>query len=162
MSIAFERAVKIVLKNEGGYVNDPVDPGGETKYGITKRTYPKVDIKNLTEDGAKAIYKRDFWDPYPYDKLVYPDLAAKIFDTSVNVGQKRAFKFLQLAANIEGAKLVVDGAWGPKTTAAVNAINGEKLHSVYRQVQADYYKNLVAARPSLSKYIRGWLRRAAE
>lgn len=158
----FEKAVAIVLKNEGGYVNDPKDPGGETNFGITKRTYPTVDIKNLTKEKAAAIYKRDFWDPYPYDDLVFADLAIKVFDTSVNVGQKRAFRFLQQAANTLGATLVVDGVWGPKTTAAVNRLNQGTLLSVYREVQANYYKGLVVANPTLSKFLRGWLRRAEE
>ena len=158
----FEKAVAIVLKNEGGYVNDPKDPGGETNFGITKRTYPTVDIKGLTKEKAAAIYKRDFWDPYPYDELVFGDLAIKVFDTSVNVGQKRAFRFLQQAANTLGANLTVDGAWGPKTTSAVNGLNQGTLLSVYREVQANYYKGLVVANPTLSKFLRGWLRRAEE
>lgn len=158
----FEKAVAIVLKNEGGYVNDPKDPGGETNFGISKRSYPGLDIKSLTKEKAAEIYKYDFWAPYPFDDLVFAELAIKVFDTSVNVGSKRAFRFLQQAANTLGATLVVDGAWGPKTTAAVNKLNQGTLLSVYREVQANYYKSLVVSNPSLSKYLRGWLRRAEE
>ena len=61
MSSSFDLAIPIVLENEGGYVNDPADPGGETKYGISKRSYPALDIKNLTVEQATAIYLRDFW-----------------------------------------------------------------------------------------------------
>jgi hypothetical protein len=62
MSEHFERAVAFVLRHEGGYVNDPRDPGGETKYGISKRAYPRLDIKGLTEADAKEIYRRDYWE----------------------------------------------------------------------------------------------------
>ena len=58
----FDEIIQITLEHEGGYVHDPTDLGGETNFGIAKRFYPDVDIKNLTEDGAKEIYKRDYWD----------------------------------------------------------------------------------------------------
>lgn len=61
---AFEEAVNLVLKHEGGYVNNPADPGGETNFGISKRAYPSLDIANLTQDDAKAIYQKDYWRPY--------------------------------------------------------------------------------------------------
>ena len=64
MKTSFDEIIEVVLHHEGGYVNDPKDPGGETNYGISKRAYPDVDIKNLTEDGAKDIYRRDYWEKY--------------------------------------------------------------------------------------------------
>ena len=60
MKRTFDEIIEQVLEHEGGYVNDPKDLGGETKYGITKRFYPDVDIKNLTIDGAKEIYKKEY------------------------------------------------------------------------------------------------------
>lgn len=90
----FDQAVGMVLKHEGGYVNDPVDPGGETKYGISKRAYPKVDIAGLTVDGAKAIYKRDYWDAIGADQLP-ANVRYAAFDTAVNMGVGVARKFLK-------------------------------------------------------------------
>lgn len=93
MKESFEKAIDFVLSIEGGYVNDPSDPGGETKYGISKRAYPNVDIANLTESAAKEIYKRDYWDSLGCDNLVLGlDIVA--FDTAVNMGRAVAKTFL--------------------------------------------------------------------
>lgn len=81
----FERAFELVIGSEGGYVNDPNDPGGETKYGVSKRAYPSVDIKNLSLDGAKDIYWRDYWAKLSLDKLPW-SIAYPAFDTAVNLG----------------------------------------------------------------------------
>lgn len=154
------KAVKIVLAHEGGYVNDPVDAGGETKYGISKRSYPKVDIKNLTIEQAQDIYYRDFWLKGRYESFVFDALAAKVFDTAVNAGQMQAMKFLQRAANKFGAGLTVDGLIGPKTIEAINKLDGQKLLDEYREQQAKFYLDLIARKPSQVKYKNGWLRRA--
>lgn len=156
----FDKSITIVLQHEGGYVNNAADPGGETKYGITKRTYPDVDIKNLTVDQAKAIYKRDFWAPYKYDAITSDDVATKIFDTAVNVGSKRAFRFAQQAANKFGKGLGEDGVMGNLSVNAINEIDPKQYLEAYRGIQADYYKSLVDAKPSLSVFLRGWLNRA--
>ena len=74
----FEKAVEFVLRMEGGYVNDPKDPGGETNFGIAKKSYPGVDIKNLTEEQAEEIYKRDYWEKYNIGELASDDLALTI------------------------------------------------------------------------------------
>lgn len=158
----FESAVEIVLAHEGGYVNNPNDPGGETKYGISKRSYPNEDIKNLTLARAKQIYFDDFWSPYPYSKIVNDAIATKLFDTAVNTGSKRAFRFMQQSLNQMGQTLVADGVMGAKTIAAINAVDNSVLLNVYRGVQAEYYKGLVAADPKKSVFLRGWLRRAQE
>lgn len=156
----FDKSIVVVLAHEGGYVNHPNDPGGETNYGITKRSYPNVDIKNLTLAQAKEIYKRDFWNPGPYEKIENDDIATKLFDTAVNVGPKRAYRFLQKSLNLMGMKLLEDGIIGSKTLTALNSVDSSKLLSVYRGVQSDYYKSLVAADPKLAVFLRGWLRRA--
>ena len=158
----FEKAVSVVLAHEGGYVNNPHDPGGETKYGISKRSYPHVDIKNLTIAKAKQIYFDDFWKPYRYEEIVDDAMATKLFDTSVNTGTKRGVKFIQQALNQMGKSLVVDGVFGPGTLAAINSVDNSVLLNVYRSVQAEYYKSLVAADPKKAVFIRGWLIRAAE
>jgi lysozyme family protein len=159
-STRFEKAVHRVLEDEGGYVNDPQDPGGETKYGISKRSYPNVNIKYLTKLQAVAIYHTDWWAPGPYEAMIHDELASKLFNTAVNMGDKRAFRFLQEAANELGAKLVVDGIIGPRTIRAINNLNGTMLLSAFRRRQEQYYLDLIAARPSLGKYKNGWITRA--
>ena len=89
----FDKALKFVLKWEGGYSNDPRDPGGETKYGISKRSYPKEDIKNMTLDRAKEIYYQNYWLKAGCDKLPFP-FNIVVFDTAVNMGRSRAIKFI--------------------------------------------------------------------
>ena len=89
-----DKAMKWVIMAEGGYVNNRHDPGGETKYGISKRAYPDTDIKNLTEQGAIAIYEKDYWHVRGIDLLPYP-LDCAVFDMGVNSGQPVAVKILQ-------------------------------------------------------------------
>lgn len=93
METNFERAVEFVLKHEGGYVDNPNDPGGETKYGISKRAYPELDIKNLTEEKAKEIYHRDYWLKSGCEKIA-SGLDIVVFDTAVNCGVARASALL--------------------------------------------------------------------
>ena len=156
----FEKAIVVVLKHEGGYVNHPSDPGGETKYGISKRSDPNVDIKNLTVEQAKAIYLRDFWKPGPYDAIFDDAFATKLFDTAINVGPKRAYRFAQQAVNAAGGNLTTDGIIGPKSIAQINAVHPQKLIDAFRSIQAEYYNSLVKADPKKSVFIRGWLIRA--
>lgn len=93
----WERAMAFVFRWEGGYVNDPNDPGGETKYGISKRSHPQLDIANLTEADAKAIYERDYWQASGADELLWP-LSLAHFDSAVNAGVGQARSWLQAAA----------------------------------------------------------------
>jgi lysozyme family protein len=88
----FDKALKHIFKWEGGYVNDPKDPGGETKFGISKRAYPDLNIKELSEKQAELIYRLDYWDKAGCDKTSYP-LNIVVFDTAVNMGISRAIKF---------------------------------------------------------------------
>ena len=103
--------------SEGGYVNDPVDPGGETKYGISKRSYPSVDIRNLTWEDAAAIYRRDYWDAVRGDDLPAGlDLVA--FAGAVNSGVSRGAKWVQGALGV-----AMDGRIGPETLRAAKSAN---------------------------------------
>jgi len=156
----FLDAINIVLKDEGGYSNTPGDAGGETNFGISKRSYPNVDIKNLTRDGAIAIYYKDFWCTGPYGGLADSALASKVFNTSVNAGQSRAIKLLQQAANTQGSNLVVDGVAGPKTIAAINAMYAPAVLAAYRQAQEAFYLAIIAKDPSQAKFKNGWITRA--
>jgi len=94
----FEKAVDFVLQREGGYVNHPNDPGGETNFGICKRTYPKIDIKNLTRSDAIEIYRTDYWKKSGADKLD-DALSLVHFDTAVNAGLSRANALLEAYQN---------------------------------------------------------------
>ncbi len=95
----FKSAIPTIFLHEGGSVNHPNDPGGETNFGITKRTYPHLDIKNLTKAQAREIYRRDFWNPGKYEKIDNQQAATKVFDMAVNMGPKRAHRLLQKAVN---------------------------------------------------------------
>ena len=159
MLIQFNEIIEVVLHHEGGYVNDPKDPGGETNFGIAKRSHPDVDIKNLTKDGAKEIYKEHYWDGNKVESL--PEQLRHIyFDMCVNQGKGRAVKILQRAANAKGADLKVDGGLGPKTLAAINDSNVE-LQRV-RAYRVKYYADLVTRKPDLEKFFYGWFKRALE
>lgn len=106
---AFKDALANVMTHEGGYVNDRHDPGGETNMGISKRSYPSEDIKNLTVSRAMAIYEKDYWDKIEGDMLPAA-VAFVLFDMAVNMGVRRAVRLLQ---NIIGGGR--DGIVGPET-----------------------------------------------
>lgn len=116
-SVVFTR----IIGTEGGYVNSPNDPGGETKFGISKRSYPNVDIRNLNVDGAKAIYFADFWQKLCLGTMPV-GLDEFIFDFAVNSGVGRVARLLQNAVGV-----LPDGAVGPKTVAAVQSASAAKV-----------------------------------
>ncbi len=128
----FDDIIEVVLHHEGGYVNDPKDPGGETNFGIAKRSHPDVHMP----DDLKHIY----------------------FDMCVNQGKGRAVKILQRAANAKGAGLKVDGGMGPKTLAAMKGVELDRV----RAYRVKYYADLVTRKPDLEKFYFGWFRRALE
>jgi lysozyme family protein len=109
---AFETALAFVLEAEGGYSFDASDPGGETQWGISKRSYPHLNIKTLTKEDASVIYERDFWTPLHLGELP-PALALLVFNSAVNQGQPTAGLLLQQALNLKA-----DGILGPATVAA--------------------------------------------
>jgi lysozyme family protein len=98
----------------GGYTNDPVDPGGETKWGVSKRAHPSLDIKNLTREQAEKIYKHDYWDRVRGDELPLP-IALILFEQAVNQGYVGAVKGLQRTLGV-----TPDGVFGPSTMDALN------------------------------------------
>ena len=153
----FEEIIEKVLEHEGGYVNDPKDLGGETKYGITKRFYPDVDIKNLTIEQATEIYKKDYWDRNKVESLPQ-NLWHIYFDMCVNMGKRTAVKVLQRAAVNKGKDIEVDGGLGPMT---IGALKGVELDRV-RAFRVKYYVDLITARPEQEKFFLGWFRRATE
>lgn len=90
----FDKAMNFIGLMEGGYVNDPIDKGGETKYGISKRSYPNLDIKNLTKEQAREIYYKDFWLKNKCDTM-HPVFSVLVFDTAVNMGSGVINEFLK-------------------------------------------------------------------
>lgn len=156
MSDYFNKIITFVIKNEGGYVNHPDDPGGETNFGITKRYHPNVDIKNLTENDAIEIYKKEFWEKYPFQKINDFLICRKFFDMSVNMGYKQAAKLLQKGQG----KLLVDGVIGPMSLSIINADKPEDLLVRYKSTLAKFYRDLANQKSTNEKFLDGWLRRA--
>lgn len=147
----FDLAFKSVIGHEGGYVDHPSDPGGETKYGISKRSYPAEDIKNLTLDRAKEIYRRDFWDKLHLDDL--PDqIRFDLFDAAVNSGVSTAIKFLQKACEVNA-----DGKIGSITIGAANRIDPQALD---KRLSAYRLLYLVSLR-TFPTFGKGWITRVA-
>lgn len=146
----FQRAVAAVLEREGGYVNDPNDPGGETKYGISKRVYSDLDIRSLSIDDAIVIYKRDYWDRIRGDELPRP-VAWCVFDQAVNRGVGAAIRTLQVAVGVQP-----DGVLGPLTLRACQTADTYGLVEKLQTEAVLAYARL----PTFHIYGRGWVRRA--
>ncbi len=152
MTPAFKSAVEIILAHEGGYVNDPKDPGGETKYGISKRAYPGLDIQLLTRQDAAKIYFKDYWQPIRGDSLPF-GVALVLFDMAVNAGKVRAIKTLQRVCGVKQ-----DGKFGDQTLAAANALNKNHLIEQLTKDRILYYTAL----DTWQTYGAGWTGRAIE
>jgi lysozyme family protein len=151
MADLFPKMVERVLSHEGGYVNHPKDPGGETNWGIAKRSYPNVNIRTLTREGAIAIYRRDFWDRVQGDKLP-PAVAFQAFDAAVNHGIGNAVRWLQRAACVAD-----DGVIGPVTLAAIRKADPGDLVLRFNAVRLEFYAKLT----TFPTFGRGWTRRVA-
>ena len=147
----FDDAFVRLIGHEGGYTNNPKDPGGETKFGISKRSYPQLSIADLCEYDAKVIYRRDYWDKCRADSLP-PEVRFDVFDTAVNSGIGQAVKFLQAAVGVS-----VDGVLGPITLSAVNMQPGYITSAKFNGFRLDFMTRL-ATWPTFSA---GWARRIA-
>lgn len=158
--MGFDEAFTEVIGLEGGYINDPNDPGGQTKYGISKRAYPNVDIANLTLEGAKEIYQRDYWDKLKLS-AVSPTIAEEIFEQAVNLGGTQAVLHVQQALMILGKPVYVDGIMGPQTITAMGGVYERDLLKVLNGLQFMKYWDIASNNPSQKKFFRGWLRRVA-
>ena len=148
VEIMFARAVEFVLGEEGGYVNDPQDPGGETRYGISKRAYPELDIEGLTREQAIKIYKDDYWDANEVGRLPR-NVQVAFFDCCVNSGATQAKKLLQRTAGV-----TEDGIIGMQTITACNMYRGI-LYTDYLAERALFYSKL----KHYDRFGRGWQRR---
>lgn len=155
--MGFNEIIEKVIEHEGGYVNDPTDLGGETRWGITKRFYPDVDIKNLTKEQAKEIYRRDYWEKNRVEELP-EELWYIFFDMCINQGRGTAVKILQRAANSKGRNISVDGGMGPMTIKAMKGVEVERV----RAYRVKYYADLVTSNPEQDRFYFGWFRRSME
>lgn len=126
----FDAAFSIVVGIEGGYVNDPQDPGGETKYGISKRRYPNEDIPNLTLERAKFLFQRDYWNAHGCEQVGWTE-ALLVFDCAVNGGP--AARWLQM-------------------------YSGQSAQDFAINFQAEHVQYLTSL-PTWSHEARGWARR---
>jgi len=154
----FEEAVTKTIVREGGakVVNDPHDTGGLTKYGISQRAYPNEDIANLSEERAKAIYKKDYWDRVQGDQIKSQDIAEQLFDTAVNMGPRTASRLGQLALDIEPA----DGIIGPQSLEVINKAPRERFVSRYTLAKIARYAWICNNNPSQKKFLLGWINRS--
>lgn len=151
--MTFDEAFERLLEHEGGYANDSADRGGETKYGISSKAYPHVNVKSLTKEQAKAIYKADFWDAVIFDETPRA-IRFALFDMAVNSGVSFAAKQLQKALGT-----YPDGDIGPVTRRAM-ALCGNGLKLANRL----HAQRLMAmtSMPTWGKHGKGWARRVAE
>lgn len=149
--MTFATAFDRLLGNEGGYVDDPADPGGETNWGISKRAYPTVNIKTLTRAGAQEIYLRDFWQRIHADEL-QDGVAFQAFDFAVNSSIETSVRYLQRALGVAD-----DGHWGPITRKAAGALSESDTILRFNAERLDYLTRL-SNWPAAGK---GWARRIA-
>jgi lysozyme family protein len=153
----FETVMEFVMRWEGGYVNHPDDPGGETNFGIAKRSHPDVDIKNLTKEGAKAIYRKEYWDKLRGDDLPLP-VALAVMDYGVNSGVMRAAKQLQKSIGASP-----DGDIGPNTLKALErAVAAKGAKAIAQGVvmkRVIFLTGLVKKGGSRLAFLTGWMKR---
>lgn len=159
---AFRDGLRFVLRWEGGFVDDPADPGGRTNRGVTQKTYDgwrarsqllQRDVLHIEEAEVEAIYETDYWGAAGCDRLrASLDLIA--FDTAVNMGVRRSIKILQTSLGCEP-----DGKFGRLTLAAAAGCDLGATAATYCKVREGIYRNLAQRNPNLGKFLQGWLNR---
>ena len=160
MNSNWNNSFNLMLKSEGGYVNNPADPGGMTNLGVTKATWEnwvgresdENEMRSLTPEKVEPLYKKKFFDAVRGDELPV-GLDYLLFDFAVNAGAGRAIKTLQSAVGV-----TPDGGFGPMTMAAVQAIDPKELIERFSQAKEDFYRSL----PTFATFGRGWLNRVAD
>lgn len=160
----FEKAIPAILRWEGGYVDHPADPGGATNRGIILTVFKKyaaelgltpdvAGLKQITEEQAKVIYKKQFWDLMRGDEIRDQQVANIIFDGFVNMGRNG----LKIAQRVAGT--TIDGQFGPHTISTLNAASGRVFFDTYKDNRIAYYKKLAAKKPKMEVFLKGWLNR---
>ena len=159
----FDECLKVILRAEGGYVNDRLDSGGATNKGITQRVYdqwrkacgiPSRSVEHITDDEVSAIYKSEYWFAAKCQLLPEP-LDLYTFDAAVNHGVSRAVKQLQHVLGVDA-----DGQFGPKS---IDALHEEMKAGQIQELadhlianRLDFYHSIVDRNPSQVKFIAGW------
>jgi lysozyme family protein len=150
MNTDWQTAIAFVLAAEGGYTFDPKDHGGETNFGISKRRYPNLNIKDLTKEEAMALYQKDFWEFCHCDELPSP-LAIAVFDAAVNQGEGAAIRMLQVALG----SVEVDGLVGDKTISAAFKSGKGTLRRFLAQRMARYARTIMKD-PTQDEFTLNW------
>jgi len=151
MSTIFKTLIDRTIGHEGGYVDDPTDPGGETKWGISKRSYPHLNIKDLTRDQAIAIYYADFWLPLKADRL-HDGTAYQLLDSAVNSGIVQSIRFLQRALDVAD-----DGIFGPVSLQASMTMSESDQIMRFLAERIEFMTKL----KNWPNHGKGWMRRIA-
>lgn len=158
----FDDCLAFVLRMEGGYSNDPVDPGGATNYGITQRTYsawlragrrPDASVRDIARGDVDRIYHEQYWTPLQDDTFGAP-LDLILFDTAVNHGVQRAIKILQ-----DGLALPITGVLDSVTLNSAKLDNAARIGTDVLTARANFYTEIIANAPSQAKYANGWANR---
>lgn len=148
---SFQQVINRVLGHEGGYVNDPADPGGETKWGISKRSYPMLNIKSLTREDAIAVYFKDFWMPLKAERL-HDGTAYQLMDSAVNSGISQSIRLLQRALDVAD-----DGHFGPNSLAASQTMSESDQIMRFNAERIEFMTKL----KNWPNHGKGWMRRIA-
>ena len=156
----WQKSFELMLKSEGGYVNNPADPGGMTNLGVTKATWEnwvgrgsdEAEMRGLTPEKVEPLYKKKYFDAVRGDELPM-GLDYLMFDFAVNAGAGRAIKTLQTAVGV-----TPDGGFGPMTMAAVQAVDPNELIERFSQAKEDFYRSLT----TFATFGKGWLNRVAD
>ena len=160
MNSNWQKSFELMLKSEGGYVNNPADPGGMTNLGVTKATWEnwvgresdEAEMRSLTPEKVEPLYRKKFWDAVRGDELPV-GLDYLVFDFAVNAGAGRSIKTLQSSVG-----MVADGGFGPITMSAVQAADPVILIIEFSHAKEDFYRSL----PTFATFGRGWLNRVAD
>jgi lysozyme family protein len=170
----FKKAVKNVLEREGILTDDPDDSGGLTKYGISQKAFPNIDITNLTREQAIEIYRELYWERSGASKVQSQLVAEELFDTSVNMGVTTAVTIMQRSVNklskmlcdagykSKNLMLSTDGIFGSRTQEAVNSVVSRwdsTLWKIMNHLQFSQYELLVESRPANAQFLLGWINR---
>ena len=151
----FQECLDLVLKAEGGWVNHPSDPGGETNLGVTKRVWeeyvghPVESLKKLTKEDVAPLYEQKYWRPC-YGEVLPRGLDFIVFSMGVNAGPGRSVKLLQSAIGC-----VPDGVIGPTTRGLISDSNCATLIAKFSESRREYYRSL----KNFPIFGKGWLSR---
>ena len=152
-------AVEFTLKNEGGYINHPKDPGGETNFGISKRSYPYLDIKNIKKEDAINIYFKDYWERFNYHLINNTTIRNKVFDMGVLLGPRHSIDIFQKALSKFYPTLNLDSRIGNITSRSANELDFDVFYPYLLETYWSYFNNLIKEKPKLKVFEKGWRKR---